>query len=78
MDEQTHGTAAARPDGQQPGMDHSPGTLAEAIALHAIEGNPLDGEDIAMFEMFEHEGWPPERRRAHIIARARRASFAAE
>jgi hypothetical protein len=25
----------------------------EAMHLQEIEGNPLDGEDIAMFEMFE-------------------------
>jgi len=39
-----------------------------ATRLQEIEGNPLDGEDIAMFEMFEREGWPHERRRAYILA----------
>jgi hypothetical protein len=39
--------------------------------LQAIEGNPLDAEDIAMFEMFEREGWSHERRRAHILAWAK-------
>jgi hypothetical protein len=39
--------------------------------LQEIEGNPLDGEDIAMFEMFEREGWDHERRRAYILAQAR-------
>ena len=29
----------------------------EAMNLQAIKGNPLDAEDIAMFEMFEREGW---------------------
>ena len=43
--------------------------LAEAAHLQAIEGNPLTAEEIAMFEMFEREGWPPERRRAHILSR---------
>ena len=43
--------------------------LAEAAHLQAIEGNPLTAEEIAMFEMFEREGWPPERRRAHILRR---------
>ena len=43
--------------------------LAEAGHLRAIEGNPLTAEEIAMFEMFEREGWPPERRRAHIFRR---------
>jgi hypothetical protein len=28
----------------------------EAMNLQEIEGNPLDAEDIAMFEMFEREG----------------------
>jgi hypothetical protein len=39
----------------------------EAMVLHEIEGNPLDAEDIAMFEMFEREGWDHERRRAYIL-----------
>ena len=34
--------------------------------LQAMEGNPLTPEDVAMFEMFEREGWPHERRQAHI------------
>ena len=45
------------------------GRLAEAVHLQAIEGNPLTAEEIAMFEMFEREGWSPERRRAHILRR---------
>ncbi len=40
--------------------------LAEAAHLQAIEGNPLTAEEIAMFE---REGWPSERRRAHILRR---------
>ena len=47
------------------------GRLAEAVHLQAIEGNPLTAEEIAMFEMFEREGWSPERRRAHIVRRIR-------
>ena len=43
--------------------------LAEAAHLRAIEGNPLTAEEIAMFGMFEREGWSPERRRAHILRR---------
>ena len=56
------------------------GRLAEAAHLQAIEGNPLTAEEIAMFEMFEREGWPPERRRAHILRRIedRRRVTAAE
>lgn len=37
--------------------------------LQAIEGNPLSPEDVAMFEMFEREGWTHEQRRAYILAR---------
>src|SRR5262245_39514883 len=43
----------------------------EAVHLQVIEGNPLDEEDIAMFEMFEREGWDHERCREYILARAR-------
>lgn len=39
----------------------------EAMNLQAIEGNPLDAEDIAMFEMFEREAWPHERCIAYIV-----------
>ena len=45
------------------------GRLTEAAHLQAIEGNPLTAEEIAMFQMFEREGWSPERRRAHIARR---------
>ena len=38
----------------------------EAMHLQAIEGNPLDAQDIAMFEMFEREGWSHERCIAYI------------
>jgi Fic family protein len=43
----------------------------EAMNLQAIEGNPLDAEDIAMFEMFEREGWTHEQRLAYILKAAR-------
>jgi hypothetical protein len=46
----------------------------EAMHLQAIEGNPLDEEDIAMFEMFEREGWDDERCLAYIAAQARKAT----
>jgi hypothetical protein len=39
------------------------------MVLHEIEGNPLDAEDIAMFEMFEREGWDGDRCREYILAR---------
>jgi hypothetical protein len=43
----------------------------EAMHLQEIEGNPLDAEDIAMFEMFEREGWDDERCLAYIVGQAR-------
>ncbi|MBM3530190.1 MAG: hypothetical protein FJX62_19070 [Alphaproteobacteria bacterium] len=46
----------------------------EAMNLQAIEGNPLDAEDIAMFEMFEREGWSHERCLAYILDRSSDAS----
>ena len=42
-----------------------------AMRLQEIEGNPLSADQVAMFEMFEREAWPHERRRAYIIAKAR-------
>jgi hypothetical protein len=39
--------------------------------LSAIEGNPLTPDEIAMFEMFERDGWSHEQRRAYIAARFR-------
>ncbi len=41
-----------------------------AMRLQEIEGNPLSPDQVAMFEMFEREAWPHERRRAYILARA--------
>jgi hypothetical protein len=46
----------------------------EAMHLQVIEGNPLDEEDIEMFEMFEREGWDDERCLAYIEAKARAAA----
>lgn len=40
--------------------------------LQVIEGNPLDAEEIAMFEMFEREEWDDERCLAHIGERVRK------
>jgi hypothetical protein len=40
--------------------------------LQAIEGNPLDAEDIAMFEMFERERWTHEQCLAYIREEALR------
>ena len=44
----------------------------EAMNLQVIEGNPLDAEDIAMFEMFEREAWSHEQRRGYILERAKK------
>ncbi len=41
------------------------------MRLQEIEGNPFTPDDVAMFEMFESESWPHERRRAYILAKAR-------
>ena len=45
----------------------------EAMRLQEIEGNPLDAEQVAMFEMFEREGWSHEQCTAWLLERARRA-----
>ena len=45
-----------------------------AAHLQAIEDSPPTAGQTAMFEMFEHEGWSHEKRRAHIKARAEAAS----
>jgi hypothetical protein len=47
----------------------------EMAHLNAIEGNPLDAEDMAMFEMFERERWSHERCIAYIIDKARKAEM---
>lgn len=43
--------------------------------LQAIESNPLDADDIAMFEMFEREAWPHEKRLAYIREKAEAAAM---
>ena len=48
--------------------------LAEAMHLQAVESNPLDADQVAMFEMFEREGWSPERRLKHLRERAAQAA----
>jgi len=42
--------------------------LSEAMHLQAIEDNPLDAQDIAMFNMFEQKGFSPKQRRDYILA----------
>lgn len=46
----------------------------EAMHLQVIEGNPLNDEQVAMFEMFEHERWTQEQRLKHLEKRARAAA----
>lgn len=46
-----------------------------AMHLQAIEDNPLDAEQVEMFEMFERERWSHEMRLAHILERAAKARF---
>ncbi len=48
----------------------------EAMRLHEIEGNPLDEEQIARFDMFEREGWSHEKCTAYLLELARRPPVA--
>ena len=41
--------------------------FADAAHMQMMEGNPLDAEDHAMFEMFDREGWSYEEREAYLI-----------
>ena len=64
-----------RQDLPQPALSPAEATRARRLEmqhLQAIESNPLTAAEIAMFEMFEREGWGHERRRAHIVARFKR------
>jgi len=36
-------------------------SLKEAMHLQELESNPLDADQVAMFEMFEREGWSEEK-----------------
>jgi hypothetical protein len=45
--------------------------LQQIMAMQAIEANPLSDDQIAMFEMFEREGWSPEKCIEHIRGRAK-------
>lgn len=44
--------------------------LREAKHLQALEGNPLDAEQEAMFAKMRREGWSPEKCRAYLTERA--------
>jgi hypothetical protein len=43
----------------------------EAMRLQEIEGNPLSADQVTMFEMFEREAWPHEKRLEYILAKAK-------
>lgn len=43
----------------------------EAMHLQEIENNPLDDEQIAMFEMFERERWTDEQCKEYLEARVK-------
>ena len=38
----------------------------EAMHSNAIEGNPFDADDVALFEMFDREGFTDEERISYI------------
>jgi hypothetical protein len=40
--------------------------MLEAAHLQAIEGNPLDADDLAMFEMFDREGYTIEQQLDYV------------
>lgn len=43
--------------------------LSEAQRLHEIESNPLDADQVAMFQMFEQNNWSDNQRLAYIRSR---------
>jgi hypothetical protein len=47
---------------------------AFGLRAHEIENNPLDAEQIALFEQFDRDGLSDEQRRAVLIARAKMAA----
>lgn len=50
--------------------------LREAQHLQALEHNPLSVDQIAMFAMFDREGWREDERLAYIKKRAKQAAMA--
>lgn len=48
--------------------------LERALALQAMEDNPLTADEVAMFKMFEREGWSEDQRRAYILEKLADAS----
>jgi hypothetical protein len=62
----------------KPGHDTVAAKERRLVAMHlqSMEANPLDADDIAMFEMFEREGWSSEKRLDHIRKKALAAALA--
>ncbi len=63
-------------------LEYTPTSPAEArkcrdvaMGLREIEGNPLSLDQVAMFEMFDREGWSHEPRRAYLLERTRHAGI---
>jgi hypothetical protein len=48
----------------------------EAAHLQLIAGNPLDADDIAMFEMFDREGFSIDQQRAYILEESKKRTAA--
>jgi hypothetical protein len=69
--------AMAKTDQPLLGTSEARHRLKEAMRLQEIEGNPLNAEQIAMFEMFEREGWSEARCLEHVIRRARKRAAGA-
>ena len=56
----------------KPGHDAAAGLERRLVAMHlqSMENNPLNAEQIAMFDMFEREGWSHDERLSYVRARA--------
>ncbi|MCX7381320.1 MAG: hypothetical protein NT133_07865 [Alphaproteobacteria bacterium] len=61
-------------------LKYTPSSPAEArqrrsvaMRLQEIEGNPFTPEEVAMFEMFDREGWSSDKRREYLLGVARPA-----
>tara|TARA_Y200000002_G_scaffold161745_1_gene133558 strand:+ start:867 stop:1046 length:180 start_codon:yes stop_codon:yes gene_type:complete len=48
--------------------------VKEALHLKAMEDNPSDSADLAIFNRFERENYTPEERRTYIMSEAKKRS----
>ena len=55
-----------RREAAKPETDAAHQRRLEAMHTNYLEGNPFDAEDIALFEMFDCEGWDHEQRIAYL------------